>query len=452
LAGIFAGLGMATNPYAVYIVPVFALVKLLLDHPSKARGYRHYLPDVYDVLFFVTWIAVYIFAHPNLWANPMAGFAQWLDITLTRRRHLFGTGTHFFYAEVLLLTTLPTTMLLAVGGLATGLKQYRKQTPVLLAWFAWFLLLLSIPSGTKNVKNILQFVVPMSIWAGIGIEWLASMLARRWRKLTFEASYWVMLAGLVMIGLASTIYWWPMPQLFVLPGITIHIDDDLGIAGSEGIKPALDYIYAHSPGEAKYFIARAGRNNLLFYLPDEAVRYGTMRDYHRSDWLIVLPKSIPHENGWFTGVEPTAILKHRQIELAYLYYLPDFFAHKMADISLPLLDYDNGTRLTDVAMEQRGNLLALTIWWDEKPDTPYGFSIQLYDVHNNKVAQKDFVLSIDTKQYSNLDISMLADGKYRVSLSLDNLQTMTSVGGRMVDSDTPFESEYDIGTINLVSA
>lgn len=451
LTGIFAGLGMATNPYAVYIVPIFATVKILLSNPTKDRWHQRFLPDLYDILFLVTWIVIYVFAHPNLWANPIAGFEQWINITLGQP-HVSGDGNHFFYIRIILLTTLPSTMLLMITGLGTGLKLYRRQTIVLAVWCVWFLLLLSIPSGKKNLKNILQLSIPMAIWVGIAVDWMAIKLSQRWGRISYELLYRVLAFTQILIGLGVTLYWLPMPHLYITPRVTIASEDSRSIATSHGIKPALDYIYANSPTEPKRFIARTGRNNLMFHLPDEAISYATLNDFQKSDWLIVLPKSINTESAWYYNVNPTHILTHGQIELAYLYYLPDFFPREMIDTSSPLIRYDNNIQLYDIELEQDEDQLRIMSWWGEQPDEPYGFSIQVFDLQSNKVAQGDFLLPTKIKQESLLDISLLEGGEYHVSLIVYDLETATSLNGSIVDTDSLFERMFDVGIVQLESA
>ncbi|PJF20351.1 MAG: hypothetical protein CUN56_16610, partial [Phototrophicales bacterium] len=126
-------------PYAVYIVPTFALVKILLAHPSKSKWTRRFLPDGYDVIFIIIWLLVYVFAHPNLWANPIAGFGLWLENTFARP-HLHAEESHWLSIQHVLVTTLPSSMLLTLGGMIIGFKRYRNQTIVLMAWIVWYLL------------------------------------------------------------------------------------------------------------------------------------------------------------------------------------------------------------------------------------------------------------------------------------------------------------------------
>lgn len=448
LAGIFAGLGMATNPYAVYIVPVFAFIKILLSHPTKTMWYQRFLPDRYDILFLICWIGVYVFAHPNLWANPIAGFGQWLDITLTQRKHLSGSGTHLLYTKVLLLSVLPSSLILALVGLIVGLRHQRKAIVVILMWFICFMLLLSIPSGRKNAKNILQPIIPIAICAGFAVDWLCYKLAQRMKLKSDRYVYGSIGVLIVLIGLGATAYWWPLPQLYVLPGIDISTEDEMAIA-SNGLKPALDYIYANSAIEPKRVIARSGRNILLLYLPEDAVGYGTLSDYRKSDWLIVLPKAADDQNDWYYGIEPSHIVKQHQIELAYLYYLPDFFPREMVDTSSPVVEYDNGILLYDASIELLDGKLLFRSVWGEKPEEAYGFSIQVFDKDNNKVAQGDYVLPVSAKQESELDLSALEQDSYRVALILYDLATAASVSGRSIESDSRFDRMVDVGMIDL---
>lgn len=450
LAGIFAGLGMATIPYAVYIVPIFAPIKILLSHPSKSKGLRRFLPDGYDVIFVGIWLLVYVFAHPNLWANPIAGFGLWLENTF-ERPHLQAQESHWLYIQFILLTTVPSTVVLMVAGMLVGFKKYSAQTFVLVTWIVWYLLLLSIPSGGKSLKNILQLSVPISILAGIALEWLATWLAQRWKRMSFEIFYRILLVSQIVIGVVVTAYWWPLPNLYVQPGVTITLDSEIkGIMGSYGIKPALDYAFASSPIEPKEFIARSGRNNMLFYLPEDMLEYSTLHDLKEADWLIVLSKTLDNaEEAWYTDFEPSHIVKHRQVELAYMYYLPDFYPREMYDTSSPIVIYDNGIELYDVDLTQDDNELIVNSLWGEQPEQPYGFTVQLFDAENNKVAQGDFLLPTETRQISTMNIRPVEVGEYRVDLIMYDLATASSVGGIITESNVAFERVYPVGTFNV---
>lgn len=450
-AGAFAGLGMATIPYAVYIVPIFVLMKILLSDPLRSNGIRRFLPDAYDLLLLIVWITVYLMAFPNLWANPIAGFGLWLD-NVFLRPHLTAEESRTLYFEYIALTTVPTTILLMIGGTWIGLKKYRNETIVLLAWIGWFLLLLSIPSGGKPIKNILQLSVPFSILAGVTIDWLAVKLTQYRKSISYETVFRVLLGSQLMIGLAVTAYWWPLPHLYILPGASINLEDGTGFAGSHGMKLALDYALENSPIEPQKFIARSGRNNLLFYLPEDMLEYQTRLGLEQSDWLIVLPKIYKNaENTWYYDVEPTHIVAQHQIELAYMFYLPDFFPREMFDTSSPMMIYDNGIELYDLDWVEDDRQLVVTSLWGEMPEAPYGFSIQLFDEDNNKVVQGDFLLPVEIKQTSTMDIKTLAPGDYRMDLIVYDLATGSSVGGHIVASDSSFDRAYPAGTITVSS-
>lgn len=449
--GLFAGLGMATIPYAVYIVPIFAFVKILLSHPTKSK-YRRFLPNRYDLLFLLTWLVIYVFAHPNLWANPIAGFELWLENTFARP-HLQGEGNHLLYVQYFLLTTLPTTMLFAVLGTVGRLKRFWGEIAVLLVWIVWFLLLLSIPSGGKHLKNLLELSIPMAILAGIGIDWLAERLSQFWKRIASDKFLILLMFCQIVISLGAVAYWWPLPHLYIFPGVHIKLEDGVGIATSHGVKPALDYMVANSPIEPKRFIARSGRNNLLFYMPEEQLAYHIERELERSDWLIVLPKVYSNaQSQWYYNETPSHIIKHRQIELAYLYYLPDFYPREMIDTASPYVVYDNGIELYDIDVQQQANQLIISSWWGEQPDDPYGFTLQIFDVDNNKVMQGDFLLPTESKQESTLDISSLSNGSYRLDLIVYDLATSSSMGGYITETDSPFDRALQVKSIDIISS
>lgn len=450
LTGVFAGLGMATNPYAVYCVPVFAVVKILLTPSGNLKRYQRFLPDVYDVLFLLVWIGVYILGHPNLWANPVAGFEQWLDITVTQRRHLRGEGDHLLYSYYVLVTTLPSTLLLAFIGLLGSWTRYKRQVTVIVVWFAFFLLLLSIPSGKKNIKNILLLSVPIAMLAGLGVDWLSAWFAKRFSRLS-EKNIFRLLVGLqVIIGLAVTWVWLPLPHLYLSPGVTFDNDEAMReFVTTNGIKPALDYAYAHSLMPPKLFLAPGARNNLMFHLPEDQYHFATDDKLEEADWLFIVSKALNIDGAWYNDVEPTHVLTHHQLELGHLYYLPDFFPRELVDTSSPIVRYDNGIEIYKVSHEVSGGQLSLTTWWGQKPGEHHGFSLQIFDAEMNKVAQGDFLLPVEYKQVSELDVSDIPAGDYRMLLITYDLATATSLNGIDLVTDQPFERAYDAGILTI---
>ena len=448
--GTFAALGMATIPYAVYIVPMFALIKISMSDPLRSKGIRRFLPDRYDVLILFVWWLVYLFVFPNLWANPIAGIELWIQ-NVFLRPHLTADTGHLQYLQYVLWTTLPPTMLLTIGGLFAGWKQYRTQSILMVVWIVWYLLLLSIPSGGKHLKNILQLSVPFAILSAITIDWLATKLANYRKNSSSEVFFGIMVSCHLLFSLAMTAHWWPLPHLNILPGVYLSLEESAGFATSHGLKLAFDYAMENSPIEPQKFIARSGRNNLLFYIPEDMLEYQTQSGLYQSDWMIVLPKvlSISEEDAWFLNVEPTHVIVHHQIELAYMYYLPDFFPREMFDTSSPIVVYDNGIELYDIDIDQAGNQLIITSLWGEMPGEHHGFSAQLFDADNNKVAQGDFLLPTKTRQISTMDLRNVEPGRYRMDLIVYDLATASSVDGKIIESDSRFERAYVANTLQV---
>ncbi len=451
LAGVFAGLGMATTPYAVYIVPIFALVKIMLTPTTKGNWYRRFMPDVYDVLFFVIWGGVYFLFYPNLWANPVAGIGQWIDnLFVTYDGHMAGDVRRTLYLEMFLLTSVPLTLALVPAGILGKWSQYRTRIILMMVWFGWFLLLLSIPSGRKNIKNTMQLLIPIAILAGLGIDWLAGRLSRMMNNRSERPIYVGLLGLQIVVGLAITMYWHPLPHLYVAPGVYVPMIGSKNFATSNGMKLALDYAYENSPYPAERFIAPGARNNLLFHLPEDQLDYAVDGRYELADWLIVSPKRYEiGGDAWFFDTEPTHLLVHRQVEIAGLYYLPDFFPREQFDTSSPIIRYDNGIEIYDLQTDVTDNVFTLTSLWGQQPEDPYGFSIQIFDAEMNKIAQGDFLLPVEVKQVSKVELLDVPDGDYRVLLITYDLATATSQNGLNLTNEIPFERSYDLGTITI---
>lgn len=136
------------------------------------------------------------------------------------------------------------------------------------------------------------------------------------------------------------------------------------------------------------------------------------------------------------------------VYLAY-YLRVDVPCELVSAPDLPLIEYDNATRLLNAEFEQQGDNLVIYTWWDNKPLEPYGFSVQLFDVDNNKVAQGDFFLPPETIQVSYLDISILPSSDYNVSLVLYELETVTSLSGTNNMTEESFERIIQLDTVSL---
>jgi hypothetical protein len=432
-------------------VPVFAVVKIFLTPATPSNRYRRFLPDIYDVLLFIVWGAVYLLWYPNLWANPIAGVGQWIDnLFVTYDGHMAGDVRRTLYLEMFLLTTLPTTLLLVPMGIWGKWSQYRSRIVVMVVWFGWFLLLLSIPSGRKNIKNTMQLLIPISILAGLGLDWLALRLAKLRKRVSERYVYVGLLGFNLLVGLAVTLYWHPLPHLYVQPSVYVPMIGSDNFATSNGVKPALDYALAHSPYPAERFMATGARNNLLFYLSEDQLDYAVPGRYEIADWLIVTPKKYGRGGSeWFYDVEPTHVLVHRQVELAALYYLPDFFPREQYDTSSPIVRFDNGIEVYDVQSDIADETLTLTTLWGQQPDEPYGFSVQLFDADMNKVAQGDFLLPTGVKQVSELDLSDVPAGDYHALLIAYDIATASSLNGVDLVTGATFERAYDLGAVQF---
>lgn len=113
------------------------------------------------------------------------------------------------------------------------------------------------------------------------------------------------------------------------------------------------------------------------------------------------------------------------------------------------IDYENGLRLSNLALAVHGDALDLHFLWHSFPEELHSFSLQLLDAAGERMLGHDRIIRDDTLAHHRIDASSLAQGDYRAKLIVYNYETRASVPGIAVDTDTPFQREVDIGMVTL---
>lgn len=115
--------------------------------------------------------------------------------------------------------------------------------------------------------------------------------------------------------------------------------------------------------------------------------------------------------------------------------------------STPLIRYDNGIELYNALAEVREGMIHIYTWWDHLPDESYGYSIQIFDSANNKVAQSDTLLPTKAITEYTFDVSELGDETYRVDMIVYDSATVTSLAGTIITVDTTFDRAFTISEV-----
>jgi len=113
------------------------------------------------------------------------------------------------------------------------------------------------------------------------------------------------------------------------------------------------------------------------------------------------------------------------------------------------VDYENGLRLLDLALEKDGKALDLYFLWRSFPDDLSSFSLQLLDAAGERSLGFDKLIHHDRLVHHQADLSSLPPGDYRAKLIVYNFETRASVPGVIVAAQTPFQREIDVALITV---
>lgn len=113
------------------------------------------------------------------------------------------------------------------------------------------------------------------------------------------------------------------------------------------------------------------------------------------------------------------------------------------------VDYDNGLRMSNLALVVDSQTLNLFFLWRAFPDELHSFSLQLVDAADARVLGFDRVIYTDELVHHQVDLSSLPPGDYRAKLIVYNYETRRSVPGVIVEGQTPFQREVDVGSFAI---
>ncbi|MBI5117998.1 glycosyltransferase family 39 protein [Candidatus Poribacteria bacterium] len=339
--GIFGGLALATNPYAVYIFPALLAARLLWQprREEKTGGKllsRALLPDETDVFYALSWALTFVLVYPNIWPNPILGVREWFRL-VNEMPHL-QTGSalkHFAFLIHGPIHVLPWTLLLGLFGGYMGIKTRDRAVVAILAWLGSYLLFLSVLAGDISLKRMLFLLPALVLLAGYGLDRIIRRMESRNRKPNPGMAYPAAISLLVVAGLAVNIWWWPYPDLFTWPWLPDpqKWSPPTEVSVGEGMYHAVEYIH-QSDGEKARIACLSGANNAAYFHDSSLVHNApsTLQELKdlNCDWLVVLPKyvyRVPPVNEVIRFAKdnrPTHMTWHHQIETTRMFDLREF--------------------------------------------------------------------------------------------------------------------------------
>ena len=338
-AGIFAGLAAATNPYGLFILPALLAGKFLyggrdINDYLLGPGWRLWRwLDRLDWILFASWAGTFILVYPNLWPNPLLGIYEIYQLIISTSQFKGEVSplmpiSHWFYLVRAPGHLLPWTLLLMFLGIIVGMRRASRSTTLLLIWGGSIIFFLSLFPGRKEFKNFLLVMPVILLFAGMGIDGLISWVSRYRAigKASIVSGFAVLL---VLLGLGTTLSWWPYPQVYTWPWMP---DPQLltprdQVAGGEGIKEAIAYIRENGSVGDRVAMLNGRINAAYYYDPNLLQDVGVAKYPKGFDWLVSLPKITFMAMGdyplirWIRTNEPDHIIRQHQIELLRIYRL-----------------------------------------------------------------------------------------------------------------------------------
>ncbi len=111
--------------------------------------------------------------------------------------------------------------------------------------------------------------------------------------------------------------------------------------------------------------------------------------------------------------------------------------------------YDGGARLHNAYYEVASNEVRFYLAWTNDTEKRYAFSLQFFDLGNQKVLQYDHPIWDDLLGVHKIDTTSLSEGAYSIKLIIYEFETQISQGGTLIDTTEHFERELELATIEL---
>lgn len=193
LSSVFAGCAIATKFNAFSLFPILGLWFILMPTLKNKEERKNYRKLWWAILLFPVVMLLMLFvSYPYLWQNPIENFLNVLNfykgigtaIDYTPSfRILGGINTYAFFW--ILYSTYPLVLVLgAVGTVAAIVNLFKNKDTVPFLFVLWLFITIgrvSIPGSSiyGGVRQIMEYIPPLSLLAGYGAYVLTSMVKKK---------------------------------------------------------------------------------------------------------------------------------------------------------------------------------------------------------------------------------------------------------------------------------
>jgi 4-amino-4-deoxy-L-arabinose transferase-like glycosyltransferase len=305
LVGVLLGLAVSSRFVNGLLAPLLGAI-LLINAPPALRNRTLILGAAVVPL---AAIAVSVAIWPRLWDAPLVHLdAAWQKLKVPHAPEPFlGQVTNDppgSYFAIYLVATAPLGILLAAAACAGRWRQ--RGALLVLLWLLAPLLVFLSPVRQDGVRYILPSLVALALAAGAGVDWLASLAARRFGH---EPRIFAGVAAVLVLYLGVTC---ARVHPYYLDYYGEQVGGPAGVARGkkleiawwgEGIASAIDHVNRHAAPGAKVHKACVGPSHLTWLRGDlwahEARRAAD------ADWIVV------YQPSWRDcPLPPDAVLDH----------------------------------------------------------------------------------------------------------------------------------------------
>ncbi|MBW3565309.1 MAG: glycosyltransferase family 39 protein [Acidobacteria bacterium] len=177
--GVVWGLALGTKANALFILPIIVVWLFTRGVPASWRERKRGMvmlaflwPIIGAVTFFVTW--------PWLWPDPVRRLGAHLDYIFIRGGS--GAGASDAPAALMiLLTSVPVTLALALGGAVITTRRAARRDSFALFVLVWmFVVLVRAVAGTNfdGIRHFLELFPAIAILAGLAVAWVVDRIPR----------------------------------------------------------------------------------------------------------------------------------------------------------------------------------------------------------------------------------------------------------------------------------
>jgi len=185
------------------------------------------------------------------------------------------------------------------------------------------------------------------------------------------------------------------------------------------------------------------------------VDLASMNRWHFPVWLVTNPQqttleALPAYTDHFLAHFHACSRYHEtddaRIELYIRRPLP---CELLEDPAPSALQYDNGTQLANILLQQKGDSLQVYLHWTHTIANAYAYSLQLFNTDGQKVAQVDDVIGGDSLARQSIPVGHLSAGDYQAQFIVYDYNTQETQPGTIVADQRRFERAVPVSVITL---